>query len=84
MARLSYYDKLLVAIAGSLALGMAIGLATPVAFLSGLAAGAIVATIFVYEAMFRNPPIPTESVQYKAAAIAWHAFLGLTIVAAAV
>ncbi|SDQ55441.1 hypothetical protein [Natronobacterium texcoconense] len=84
MCRLGYYDKLLVAIAGSLALGIAIGLTASVAFLSGLAAGAIVATIFVYEAMFRNPPIPTESAQYRAAAVAWHAFLVVTIVAAAI
>ncbi|RKD97957.1 hypothetical protein [Halopiger aswanensis] len=77
-----YYDKLLVAIVGSLALGAIIGLATSVAFLTGLAGGAALATVFVYDAIVRNPPIPPSSTRAKAAAVVWHAFLVATIGAA--
>ncbi|WP_459808725.1 hypothetical protein [Halopiger thermotolerans] len=79
---LEYYDKLLVAIVGSLALGVAIGLATSVAVLTGLAGGAALATVFVYDAIVRNPPIPTASARAKAAAVVWHVFLVATIGAA--
>lgn len=84
MIHLAYYDKLLVAIIGSLGLGVAIGAATSVAFITGLAAGAVLATVFVYEALFRNPPIPPGSTQAKAAAIVWHAFLAVTVAAAVI
>ncbi|QFU84070.1 hypothetical protein [Natronorubrum aibiense] len=80
MSQLEYYDKLLLAIVGSLAVGLAIGLATSVAPETGLAGGAVFATVFVYDAMFRNPPLPTAGV--KAAAVVWHVFLVGTLVAA--
>ncbi|SEH15982.1 hypothetical protein SAMN04487967_2352 [Natronorubrum sediminis] len=82
MASLEYYDKLLLAIAGSLALGVAIGVVTSVAISTGVAGGSVVATVFVYEAMFRNPPSPVTSAQVKVAAVVWHAFLVIAIVAA--
>lgn len=82
MVHLEYYDKLLIAIVGSLGLGMAVGLATSVAFVTGLAAGAAFATVFVYEAMFRNPPLPPSSTEIKAAAVVWHVFLIGTFVVA--
>lgn len=82
VVHLEYYDKLLVAIGGSLGLGMAIGFATSVAFATGLAAGAAFATVFVYEAMFRNPPLPPSSTEIKAAAVVWHVFLIGTVVVA--
>ncbi|APW98027.1 hypothetical protein CHINAEXTREME_09640 [Halobiforma lacisalsi AJ5] len=81
---LEYYDKLLLAIVASLGFGMAIGLATSVAFLTGLAGGAVLATVFVYDAMFRNPPIPAGSARAKVAAVVWHAFLLVTVGAAVV
>ncbi|MXV62745.1 hypothetical protein GS429_11845 [Natronorubrum sp. JWXQ-INN-674] len=82
MAHLDYYDKLLLAIVGSLAIGVAVGIGTAVAFVTGLAGGALLATVFVYEAMFRNPPLPASTTTAKAAAVVWHAFLFATIVAA--
>lgn len=82
MKRLEYYDKLLIAIVGSLALGMGIGLATSVAFLTGLAGGAAVATLFVYDATFRHPPTPPASTRARAAAVVWHAVLAVTVAAA--
>ncbi|APX96772.1 hypothetical protein [Natronorubrum daqingense] len=82
MASLEYYDKLLLAIAGSLILGVVIGVTTSVAVSTGIAGGSVVATVFVYEAIFRNPPGPVTSAQVKATAVVWHAFLVVTIVAA--
>ena len=84
MRHLDYYDRLLLAIVGSLALGMAIGVVTSIPFLTGLAGGAVLATAFVYDAMFRRPPIPTDSTRARAAAIVWHAFLVVTIAVAVV
>ncbi len=75
MVELEYYDKLLLAIAGSLAAGTAIGLFTAVSLSTGVAGGAIVATIFVYDAMFRSSPVSPTDPETVAAAIVWHAFV---------
>lgn len=83
MVALEYYDKLLLGIIGGLGAGAAIGLLTTVAFQTGMAIGAVLATPFVYDAMFRNPPLP-QSTTAKAAAVAWHVFLVGAIVAALV
>lgn len=77
---LDYYDKILAAIAVSLSGGALAGTITDLRLRVGLLAGALVATAFVYDAMFRNPPRPTPSRQAKAAAIVWHAFLGTLVV----
>lgn len=69
---LTYYDKILVAIAASLCGGMLAGAATPLRFRVGLFAGSLVATAFVYAALFRNPPLPATSTQVKTAAVVWH------------
>ncbi|QSW99593.1 hypothetical protein [Haloterrigena alkaliphila] len=84
MPHLDYYDKLLFAIVGSLGLGAALGLATSIAFPAGLAGGALIVTLFVYDAMFRHPPIPTKSTRVRTAAIGWHAFVAVTIAAAVI
>ncbi|MFC6987767.1 hypothetical protein ACFQJD_01635 [Haloplanus sp. GCM10025708] len=79
---LDYYDKILAAIAVSLSGGALAGTITNLRLRVGLLAGALVATTFVYHAMFRNPPRPTPSPQAKAAAIVWHAFIGILLVSA--
>ncbi|MDQ2049514.1 hypothetical protein RBH26_03360 [Natronolimnohabitans sp. A-GB9] len=84
MSYLEYYDKLLLAIIGSLMLGIAVGVATSIAFTTGIAVGAALATVFVYEAMFRNPPLPPSASGRAVAAVGWHAFLAVVLVAAAV
>lgn len=76
---LTYYDKILAAIAASLGGGVVAGVVTDVHVRMGLIFGAFVATIFVYHAMFRNPPRPEMSPQTKAAAIVWHVFLGTLV-----
>lgn len=78
---LEYYDRILAAIAMSLGGGALAGAMTAMRFHLGLLAGALIATIFVYDAMFRNPPQPVPSTQAKAAAAIWHVFLGVLLMA---
>ncbi|WP_225336322.1 hypothetical protein [Halomicrobium urmianum] len=70
---LTYYDRILAAIAASLGGGALAGVVTPVQFRTGLFVGSLVATAFVYAALFRNPPLPETSTRVKAAAAVWHA-----------
>lgn len=77
---LGYYDKILAAIAASLGGGALAGAITAVSFRVGLMTGALVATIFVYDAIFRNPPRPVPSPQTKTAAVIWHVFLGILFI----
>jgi hypothetical protein len=75
-----YYDRILAAIAASLGGGVLAGTITVLRLRAGLFVGALVATTFVYHAMFRNPPRRTPSRQATAAAIVWHAFVGVLLV----
>jgi hypothetical protein len=76
---LGYYDKVLAAIAASLGGGALAGTITDLRLRVGLLAGAVIATVFVYHALFQNPPRPTPSRQAKAAAVVWHAFVGILL-----
>lgn len=79
---LTYYDKILIAIAASLGSGFLVGLLTAVELSVAVLVGALIATIFVYDAMFRNPPRPARPRQTKAAAVVWHLFLCLVVLLA--
>ncbi|WP_049892944.1 hypothetical protein [Natronococcus jeotgali] len=70
-----YYDRVLAGIAASLAGGLALGVATSLQLHTGVFVGALVATAFVYDAMFRNPPLPTAEPERAAAVLVWHAVL---------
>jgi hypothetical protein len=74
---LSYYDKVLVAIAASLAGGSLLGVVTAYSYRVGLLAGALVATVFVSDAIFRNPPQPDLTSRSTYAAIVWHFFVAV-------
>lgn len=52
-----YYDKLLAAVPIALGVGAAIGVLAPVPFHQGLAVGCLLATMLLYEAIVRNPPV---------------------------
>jgi len=71
----TYYDRVLAAIAVSLLAGGLAGLFTPVAVVTGLAAGSVAATVFVYAGLFRNPPVPRTDRRVTAAVIVWHTVL---------
>ena len=53
----SYYDKLLVVIPLAIGIGAAASLHDAVSLPQGLAAGSLVSTLVLYEAIFRNPPV---------------------------
>lgn len=76
---IDYYDKVLAAIAASLVLGFAVGAGTGVRLYHAVVAGSVVASGFLYAAMFRNPPLPDGSPRTKAAIVLWHAFLAVLV-----
>lgn len=69
------YDWILLAIMVALVAGGIVGAATPVPMEYGLLAGFVVATPFVYDAMFRHPPLPSDDLQRATAAVIWHILL---------
>jgi uncharacterized protein YneF (UPF0154 family) len=76
------HDWILLAIAVGLISGWLVGARTTVPMEYGLVAGFVLATPFVYDAIFRNPPLPENDVQRAAAVIVWHALLVWTVLAA--
>ena len=76
------YDLILLAIPVVLLAGWLLGALTPVPQELGLVAGVLLATPFVYDAMFGHPPLPESDSGRVAAAIVWHALLAWTILSA--
>ncbi len=76
------HDWILLAIAAALVGGWLVGALTTVPTEYGLVAGFVIATPFVYDAIFRNPPLPANDVQRATAVIVWHALLAWTVLAA--
>jgi hypothetical protein len=70
-----YYDKVIAGIAGSILGGMLLGIVTALGMTTGLFAGTLVATLLVYDAMFRNPPLPATDPRVAASIVVWHAVL---------
>ncbi|SDY24185.1 hypothetical protein SAMN04487946_10967 [Halobellus clavatus] len=67
---IDYYDLVLLAIAAVMIAGAAMSLHPLVALHQGLAAGSLVATLFLYDVLFRNPPTePTTSTTAASAAV---------------
>lgn len=79
---LTYYDRILAGIAASLLAGAVLGMVGEWGFYVGMLGGALVATLFVYLALFRNPPLPETATTVKTGAVVWHAFLALLVLAA--
>ena len=77
-----YYDKILLAIAAALATGFAVGVTTAVPMAFAMAGSVLVATPIVYDAIFRNPPLPASGPQRAAVAIVWHVLLAWLLVTA--
>ncbi len=71
----AYYDKIIVGIAGSVLVGALLGIVTTITFQTGLFIGTLIATLLVYDAIFRNPPLPVADPRVATAAIVWHIFL---------
>lgn len=59
---LDYYDQILLAIAAVMIAGAAMSIHPRIEVHQGLAGGSLVATLLLYEILFRNPPTePTTS-----------------------
>ncbi|MCU4973924.1 hypothetical protein OB955_14400 [Halobacteria archaeon AArc-m2/3/4] len=70
-----YYDTILAAIAGSVLGGVLLASVTTLSLSVGLFLGSLVAIVFVYDAMFRNPPLPPMDPRIAASVVVWHALL---------
>jgi len=78
-----YYDWLLAGIVGSVLLGAAVSVVTGLGLRTGLFAGTLVATPFLYDALVRNPPLPRTDPAVVVPVVAWHlglAALGVGVV----
>lgn len=78
------YDWILLGIFVALAGGGLVGVLTTVPMEYGLAAGFLMATPFVYDAMFRSPPLPSDDFHRATAAIVWHLLLLVSMLLALV
>jgi len=78
---MEYYDRLLGGMFVSLLGGAAVGIYPAVRVDIGLLGGAVVATVFLWDAIVRRPPVPTSDPGYTAAAVFWHAMMGIYLVA---
>ena len=65
-----YYDRVLIAIMAVILAGAAASLHPSIALYQGLAGGSLLSTGFLYEILFRNPPVePTRSTAAASAAV---------------
>ncbi|MDS0474232.1 hypothetical protein [Natrinema sp. 1APR25-10V2] len=77
---MDYYDRLLGGMVASLLLGFAAGQHAAVDVYYGLFGGALVATLFLWDAVVRNPPAPATDPRHAAAAVVWHSGLVIYLV----
>lgn len=56
MVEINYYDKILLGISASLAIGGLMGFSTGIPLQYGLGGGAAISTLLMYHGMFRNGP----------------------------
>lgn len=74
---MEYYDLILAGISASVLLGVAASAVMGVGLRAGLFAGTLVATLFLYDALVRNPPLPRTDPTMVVPVVAWH--LGLAV-----
>ncbi len=68
-------DTILLAIAAIFAAGWLLGTLTAVPMQLARIGSVLAATPFVYDALFGNPPVPSDPAPRAAAALVWHALL---------
>ena len=79
---MEYYDAIIAGIAASLLGGVALAVLTPVSVQTGVFLGAGGATLFMYDAMIRHPPLPRSDPRVAVSALVWHAVVLVFAVAA--
>ncbi|QLG50847.1 hypothetical protein [Natrinema halophilum] len=78
---MDHFDRVLGGMFASLLAGFLLGYFSVIPFLTGLFGGSLLATIFLWDAIIRNPPVPSEELRYSAAIVVWHCCLFVTLVA---
>lgn len=76
------YDWTILAITIALIGGGLVGVVTSAPREYGLVVGFVLATPFVWDAIFRSPPLPTDDFHRATAAIVWHLLLVASVLAA--
>ncbi|MFD1564618.1 hypothetical protein ACFR99_13835 [Haloarchaeobius amylolyticus] len=80
---MEYYDRLLGSMLAALLAGVVVGFHPALDFYLGLLGGALVATLFLWDAIVRRPPVPRADPTYTTAVVVWHggvlAMLGLVL-----
>lgn len=66
---IDYYDALLAGIIIALGAGASLSMHESIALHHGLAVGSVVATIILFEIIFRNPPVDRSTTQQGLSAI---------------
>ncbi|NHN49187.1 hypothetical protein G9464_16530 [Halostella sp. JP-L12] len=79
---MGYYDRLLGGMLASLLAGAVVGFHPVVQMHQGLAGGAALATLLLWEGLFRNPPVPPSDRRVATAAAVWHGGLLLLLFSA--
>lgn len=69
------YGRVLALIAALLVAGGLVSLHTAVALHQGLVGGALIATVLIYDALFRNPPVSPTDPAVLVAVLLWHIIL---------
>ena len=72
-----YYDWVLAGIVGSVLLGLAASAIAGVGLRTGLFVGTLVSTVFLYDALVRNPPLSRTDPSMVVPVVAWHLGIGL-------
>ena len=72
---IDYYDALLAGIIIALGAGASLSIHESVALYHGLAAGSVVATIILFEIIFRNPPVGRSATKQGLSAIVMAAWV---------
>jgi len=72
-----YYDGIIVGIFGSVLLGVGASALLGFGVQTGLVAGALVATLFLYDAIIRHPPMPPTDPTMVVPMVGWHLMVGL-------
>jgi len=72
-----YYDWVLAGIIGSVLLGLAASAIAGAGLRTGLFAGTLVSTLFLYDALVRNPPLPRTDPAMVVLVVVWH--LGVVV-----
>lgn len=74
---MDYYDGIIAGIFGSMLLGAVASALLGFGVQTGLFAGALVATLLLYDAIVRHPPVSPTDPTMLVVVVGWHLVVGL-------